>query len=58
MLSDIKFIDFSHTDFNDTDKEKLKYSEKTLSQCHFVHCKSIIDSPGMEPGHQPWEGGD
>jgi hypothetical protein len=25
--------------WNDTDKEKLKNSEKNLSQCHFVHHK-------------------
>jgi hypothetical protein len=33
--------------WNDSDREK---SEKNLSQCHFVHCKSHMDLPG----HLPW----
>jgi hypothetical protein len=33
----------------DTDKGKLKYSEKCLSQCYFVNHKSHIDWLGINP---------
>jgi hypothetical protein len=29
--------------WNEIDREKPKYSEKNLSQCHFVHHKSNMD---------------
>jgi hypothetical protein len=35
---------------------KTKYSEKTLSQCHFVHHKSHMERP--EPGPPRWVDGD
>jgi hypothetical protein len=36
--------------WNDTDRGKLKYSEKTLSECYFVHHKFHMDWPGTDPG--------
>jgi hypothetical protein len=35
--------------WNDIDRGKPKYSEKNLSQCHFVHHKPHMDRPGIEP---------
>jgi len=34
--------------WNGTDRGKLKYWERNLSLCHFVHRKSHIDLPGFE----------
>jgi hypothetical protein len=44
--------------WNEIDKGKPKYSGKNLSQCHFVHNKSHMDWPGIEPGPPQWEAGD
>jgi hypothetical protein len=41
--------------WNDTDRGKLKYWEKNLSQYHFVHHKTHMDRPGIEPGLQRCE---
>jgi hypothetical protein len=38
-------------------REKPKNSGKNLSQCHFVHLKSHMDWPGIEPGPPRWEAG-
>jgi hypothetical protein len=37
---------------------KPKYSEKNLSQCHFVHHKFHMNRPGIEPGPPRREAGD
>jgi hypothetical protein len=34
--------------WNDTDRGKLKYWEKNLSQCYFVHHKSQVKGPGVD----------
>jgi len=44
--------------WKDADRGKLKYWEKTLSQCHFVCHKSHVDRPWIEPGPLRWEAGD
>jgi hypothetical protein len=36
--------------WNDTDKGKLKYSDKNPSQCHAVHHKSHMAWLGIQPG--------
>jgi hypothetical protein len=33
--------------WNNTDREKLMHSEKSLSQCHFIHHKSHMDLAGI-----------
>jgi hypothetical protein len=52
----VLFIVMEHR-WNEIDKGKPKYSEKTLSQCHFVRHKSHMDWPGIEPGSPLWEAG-
>jgi hypothetical protein len=51
------FILMEHL-WNEIDRGKPKYSERTLSQCHFVHHKSHKDWPGIKPGPPRWEAGD
>jgi hypothetical protein len=41
-----------------SDRVKLNYWEKNLSQCHFVHRRSYRDRPGIEQGPQRLEAGD
>jgi hypothetical protein len=43
--------------WTDTDKGKPKYSEKNLSQFHFVHHKSQLALPGIKPRPPRWEAG-
>jgi hypothetical protein len=35
--------------WNESDRENPKYSEKNLSQCHFVYHKSHMDESEIEP---------
>ena len=44
--------------WNETDRGKLKCLGKNLFQCHFVHRKSHMDRPGIEPGLPRREAGD
>jgi hypothetical protein len=43
--------------WNEIDRGKPKYSGKNLSQCHFVHYKSHMNWPWIEPGPTRWEAG-
>jgi hypothetical protein len=43
--------------WNEVDRGKPKYSGKNLSQCHFIHHKSHMDWPGIEPRPPRWEAG-
>jgi hypothetical protein len=46
--------------WNDTDRAQPKYSDKNLSQSHYIHHKSHMDTDwlGAEPGPPKWEAGD
>jgi hypothetical protein len=52
----VRFLVMEHR-WNEIDRVKPKNSGKNLSQCHFVHHKSHVDWPGIEPGPPRWEAG-
>jgi hypothetical protein len=56
MIVFVLFLVMEHR-WNEIDRGKPKYSKKNLSQCHFVHHKSHMHWPGIEPGPPRWETG-
>jgi hypothetical protein len=55
-VSIVLFLVMEHW-WDEIDRGKPKYSEKNLSQCHFVRHKSHTDGPGIEPGPPWWDAG-
>jgi hypothetical protein len=58
VINLFSFFQVMEHQWNEIDRGKPKYSEKILSQCHFVHHKSYVDRPGIEPGPPRWKTGD
>jgi hypothetical protein len=56
-VGDRRTNDWMHIErlWNDNDRRKPTYWAKNLSQCHFVHRKSHMTWPEIEPGPPQWE---
>jgi hypothetical protein len=52
------FFQVMENRWNKIYRGKPKYSGGNVSQCHFVHHKSHMDRPGIEPGPPRREAGD
>jgi hypothetical protein len=55
MISFFLFFRVMEHRWNEIDRGKPTYSEKNRQ---FVHHKSHVDGPGIEPGPPRWEAGD
>ena len=58
MISFLCFSTLMDHWWNEIDRGKPKYSEKNVSQCHFVRHKFHMDRSGIEPGSTKLEAGD
>jgi hypothetical protein len=54
LLFFVLFLVMEHR-WNEIERGKRKNLGKNMSQCHFVHHKSHMDWPGIEPGPPRWE---
>jgi hypothetical protein len=57
-LNPQKTYEYAEPRWNDADRVKPKKSEKSLSQCHFIHQKYHLYWLGHEPGSPTWWAGD
>ena len=58
MISFFSFFRGMEHRWNEIDRRKPKHLGKDLTQCHFLHHKSHMYCPGIEPGPPQWKAGD